>query len=329
MVKIRALFVMCAVSLQVQGQWVQPSPPSGPIYYNGGYVGVGTAQPSHRLTVAGDMLISNTGSTRLFAQYVGTGNGSDITGMMGGSQTFSIGFNSEASYGGTRGTLSGRMLSFYDRVSGVSRGAIDGTGTWWLGSSPTNFALSAAAPSGSASGIGIDATGRVGIGTTAPAFKLDVRGAARVTGDLTVDGNFATKFQDVAEWVPARSELRPGNVVIVAPGEMNSVVASRDPYDTRVAGVVSARPGIILGEGGPEKVMVATTGRVKVKVVAGSSPIEAGDLLVTSAIAGVAMKSEPIVIGGVQMHRPGTLVGKALEPLRSGTGEILVLLSLQ
>jgi len=29
------------------------------------------------------------------------------------------------------------------------------------------------------------------------------------------------------------------------------------------------------------------------------------------------------------MHRPGTLIGKALEPLEKGQGEILVLLSLQ
>jgi hypothetical protein len=41
------------------------------------------------------------------------------------------------------------------------------------------------------------------------------------------------------------------------------------------------------------------------------------------------MKSQPIDIGGVQIHRPGTVIGKALEPLPSGEGEILVLLSLQ
>jgi hypothetical protein len=41
------------------------------------------------------------------------------------------------------------------------------------------------------------------------------------------------------------------------------------------------------------------------------------------------MKSLPIEVGGVRMHRPGTLIGKALEPLAGGTGEILVLLSLQ
>jgi hypothetical protein len=54
-----------------------------------------------------------------------------------------------------------------------------------------------------------------------------------------------------------------------------------------------------------------------------------GDLLVTSDSEGVAMKSIPVDLGGTQIHRPGTIIGKALEPLASGTGEILVLLSLQ
>jgi hypothetical protein len=76
-------------------------------------------------------------------------------------------------------------------------------------------------------------------------------------------------------------------------------------------------------------VLVATTGRVKVKVDATNGGINIGDLLVTSEKEGVAMKSVPVDIGGVHMHRPRTLIGKALEPLASGTGEILVLLSLQ
>lgn len=47
---------------------------------------------------------------------------------------------------------------------------------------------------------------------------------------------------------------------------------------------------------------------------------------------GAADRATPINelnLGGVQLHRPGTLVGKALEPLAKGTGEIPVLLSLQ
>jgi hypothetical protein len=34
-------------------------------------------------------------------------------------------------------------------------------------------------------------------------------------------------------------------------------------------------------------------------------------------------------INGRQFHQPGTIIGKALEPLDGGVGEILVLLSLQ
>jgi hypothetical protein len=41
------------------------------------------------------------------------------------------------------------------------------------------------------------------------------------------------------------------------------------------------------------------------------------------------MRSEPIDLSGHQLHRPGTILGKALEPLADGTGEILILLSLQ
>jgi hypothetical protein len=50
---------------------------------------------------------------------------------------------------------------------------------------------------------------------------------------------------------------------------------------------------------------------------------------VTSSKEGVAMRSEPVEFGGVQLHRPGTLIGKALESLADGEGEVLVLLSSQ
>jgi hypothetical protein len=118
--------------------------------------------------------------------------------------------------------------------------------------------------------------------------------------------------------------------VVLDSSKNNSVIASSKSYDTRIAGVVSDRPGLLLGEGGAGKSIVATTGRVKVKVDTTHGAIAVGDLLVTSDIAGYAMKSEPLKLGGVEIHRPGTLIGKALEPLAKGKkGEILVLLSLQ
>lgn len=172
-------------------------------------------------------------------------------------------------------------------------------------------------------------SGNVGIGTATPAMKLHVSGDGKFTGSLTVDGNIAAKYQDVAEWVPAEEQIAIGTVVVLHTTKPNHVISSNSSYDTRVAGVISEQPGITLGEKSDNKVLVATTGRVKVKVDATNGPIRIGDLLVTSDREGFAMKSLPIEMGGSRMHRPGTLIGKALEPLAKGTGEILVLLSLQ
>ncbi len=161
------------------------------------------------------------------------------------------------------------------------------------------------------------------------AFVITRDGNASFGGNVTVSGNIGAKYQDVAEWVPARQALAAGTVVTLDPDKSNQVMASNEAYDIRVAGVVSTQPGIMLGEAGTGKLLVATTGRVKVKVDATRGPIRIGDLLVTSDKPGLAMKSEPMTIGGRQIHAPGTLIGKALEPLAGGTGEILVLLSLQ
>jgi hypothetical protein len=154
-------------------------------------------------------------------------------------------------------------------------------------------------------------------------------GSYTFPSNVTVNGNIAAKYQDVAEWVESSQELAPGTVVVLDSSRSNQVAAAMHSYDSRVAGVISLQPGIVLGEAGEGRVLVATTGRVKVKVDATSGPIQIGDLLVTSEREGFAMKSVPVEIGGVRIHRPGTLIGKALEPLEKGTGEILVLLSLQ
>lgn len=175
----------------------------------------------------------------------------------------------------------------------------------------------------------IGSDGNVGIGAASAGAKLAVTGNVSVTGDISATGNIAAKYQDVAEWVPSREDLSAGTVVVLDASIGNAVMASNGAYDTTVAGVVSAQPGIILGEAGSAREQVATTGRVKVKVDAGKAPIRVGDLLVTSSRPGYAMKSIPVDIGGVAMHRPGTILGKALEALPNGEGEILVLLSLQ
>ena len=176
---------------------------------------------------------------------------------------------------------------------------------------------------GGATKFAVAGNGNVGIGTAAPATKL------QVAGDVTVDGNIGAKYQDVAEWVDTESPLEPGTVVIVDPASPNRVKPAAKAYDTRVAGAVSRQPGLVLGERRGDRAMVAQSGRVRVKADARYGAIRIGDLLVTSPTPGRAMRSRPIRAGAQSMHRPGTVLGKALEALPSGTGEILVLLTLQ
>jgi hypothetical protein len=164
--------------------------------------------------------------------------------------------------------------------------------------------------------------------TTSSPYALAVQGDADFRGTVT-GTNIKAHYQDVAEWVPATTDLSPGTVVILNRERNNEVMASSKSYDTTVAGVVSAQPGISLGVEGPGMEQIATTGRVKVRVDASLKPIQIGDLLVTSDTLGTAMRSEPMAINGREFHQPGTIIGKALEPLQSGIGEILVLLSMQ
>jgi len=64
-------------------------------------------------------------------------------------------------------------------------------------------------------------------------------------------------------------------------------------------------------------------GIVPCKVSAENGPIARGDLLVTSSTPGHAMK------GTDRPQMTGAIVGKALEPLLSGTGVILIAVTLQ
>lgn len=322
-----ALTLLLGLTTDAQAQWTTNG--NNINNTNTGSVGIGTTAPALPLDVNGSARIGQVVLAKGFAAtgkggyiFAGTGGAGPIDAEMGlfVANDGTGGGTSDGPYFMARGNnftrISGQRGSMYFYAGNSFPSPAAGEGEISFGTNGTER-------------LTLKYAGNVGIGTSNPSAKLDVNGNVNITGDITLTGNINAKYQDVAEWVPAAQPLPAATVVVLDPTKSNQVMASLQAYDLRVAGVVSEKPGLALGEAGKGKVLVATTGRVKVKVDATRAPVKVGDLLVTSDREGAAMKSEPLMIQGRLFHSPGTLIGKALEPLEKGVGEILVLLSLQ
>lgn len=81
--------------------------------------------------------------------------------------------------------------------------------------------------------------------------------------------------------------------------------------------------------GNPGDEQIAIAGRVPCRADATPVPIRAGDLLTKSGMPGHAMKAVPAVIDGREFYPDGTIPGKAMGSLESGTGLIDALVTLQ
>jgi hypothetical protein len=154
-------------------------------------------------------------------------------------------------------------------------------------------------------------------------------------GGVYIDGDSyaATRSggsPDIAEWIKTNDQLEAGDVVVIDLENPEKVKKSSKSYDTTVAGIVSTKPHMVIGEEykGDDAIRLALTGRVPVKVTTENGPIQIGDLLTTSSTPGYAMKC-PIDTPEQKLQCMGAILGKALEPLESGEGKIIALVTLQ
>jgi hypothetical protein len=153
---------------------------------------------------------------------------------------------------------------------------------------------------------------------------------------LKEDGNLFVKVltitggADIAEpFRMSQRDLPKGAVVVIDEEHPGQLKLSTEPYDRRVAGVISGaggvKPGLSLSQQGMVEgdQHVALTGRVYVQADTSSGPIRPGDLLTTSATPGHAMRVSD------HARAQGAILGKAMTGLEEGTGLVLVLVTLQ
>jgi hypothetical protein len=125
------------------------------------------------------------------------------------------------------------------------------------------------------------------------------------------------------------NNYEPGDVLMISQSSDRKVEKSNTAYSTLVAGVYATKPGVLLTEENidndlTDKVPMGVIGVIPTKVCLQGGAIKRGDLLVTSSIAGVAMKADPDKV------KVGQVLGKALEDYSTnGIGKIKVLVSIK
>ena len=164
----------------------------------------------------------------------------------------------------------------------------------------------------------VDCSGYISTKSTMYASSLQLTGGA----DVAEPYQIATSRQ-VAP--------RPGMVVSIDPDRTGQMRVCTQAYDSAVGGIISGangiHPGVVLRQAGTVAdgaLPIASLGRVWCWCDADAGgTISPGDLLTTSATPGHAMR--------VRDHdrARGAILGKAMSPLKSGKGLVLVLVTLE
>ncbi len=157
---------------------------------------------------------------------------------------------------------------------------------------------------------------------------VDINGRTRTKILEIIGGSDLTEGFDIHPLPNATPE--PGMLLSIDPANPGKLMVSAEPYDKKLAGVISGangiEPGMRMGQQGTiadGNYPVTLTGRVYVKADAAFGAIQPGDLLTSSSVPGFAMR----VTDYAQAH--GAVIGKAMTGLAEGQGFVLVLVALQ
>jgi len=216
---------------------------------------------------------------------------------------------------------------------GVYATSTDDRGVW--GASQNNWGVSGDCLA--AGTYGILGTPNEGIYGYSPSTLKPAAHFVAPTGGVAIQADGMAKVKtlqilggaDLAERFEVAGRAEPGTVMAIDASHPGRVTVASGAYCHTVAGVVSGahqlNAGVELGtsETAGRSVPLALSGRVWVRGDATRGPIRVGDLITTSDRDGYAM------VATDHARAQGAILGKAMSSLRSGTGMVLVLVSLQ
>jgi hypothetical protein len=231
-------------------------------------------------------------------------------------------------------------------VQGQGQVGVVGVGNVWIGVYGETLAEASAGSAGvwgdgKGGGDGVkgvaNAPGKAAVcgfhlGNSGPGVFGQGAPAGHFQGDVVVTGDLLLQGADVAEQfdVAAPDAVEPGTVVVLTPE--GTVAPCLRSYDRCVAGVVSGAgdrvPALVLDRSQPQRETggarraIAVVGKVWCRTDASLAPIRVGDLLTSSSTPGHAMRATD------PQASFGAVLGKALTPLASGTGLVLLLAAL-
>jgi hypothetical protein len=275
---------------------------------SGGTLGIGTISPLASLDVRNSRLgtaigttptASFSGSTAMAALLVdNSGSGDLFTASSSGLSRFTITQNGNVGVGTT---LPNFRLDLTDAQASTVAAMITNSNTG------TN-----------ADGLAIKLGYASGAGNANNYFETYLNGSGEIVGKVQASAtgvSYASNGIDLAEYM-----VKDDPNAVIPVGTMvcqgtNGVKACTADDNVNIVGIISDRPAFLGGVAGPDKVIVAMTGQVPLRVTTEHGKIFSGDALSVSSKNGVSSK----------LSRAGGIVGTALanytnaDPSQEGT----------
>jgi hypothetical protein len=161
--------------------------------------------------------------------------------------------------------------------------------------------------------------------TCSSAARIDNGGNVHASGAFYPNGS---NYSEAVRVVGDVHDYAAGDVLAIDTNSESRFVLTSTPYSTRVAGIYSTKPGVLGSSHAMDATMekevpLAVHGIVPCKVSGENGSIRPGDLLVSAATPGYAMK------GTDREKMQSAVVGKALGALSQAKGIVPVLVTLQ